>query len=387
MKIDVILVYEDTKTIAAAIEKTQPFCVQVTGSDTVGTLEELVKSHLGKSKKVAMVCRGTILRNKQERLSQTDVLSSKKLFVVELKEKGGKRKSRSTTTEPYGLRRRVVSNAPSESGAIDETVEAGERNCRICLESEETRETGRLFAPCLCKGSMKYVHTKCLNEWRALATGTKNFYECPQCKFQYKIERTPLANFFEDDRIAIAIALLTFILALFFCGFLFQQWPLDFVCPKILTLLNYRPDAAEFLVARKSCYGSYKYDTTLEEYDCNVACNSWFGSCPRHICICQLEGRLFLRWLVQRIFHGSIVMGITGMVYNFTYDLELREMLIRNWMRILIFCAMGSSVAYLRVFIFIVGIGHTFYKLLKKLRITAKRLMFLFGQRILDYVQ
>jgi len=387
MKIDVILVYEDTKTIAAAIQKTQPFQVEVVESDTVGTLEELVKSHLGNSKKVAMVCKGSVLKDRNETLSKTDVLSAKRVFVVELKIKKGKRKSTTAHTEPNGLRRRVVPKVPSESGVTEGSVESAERNCRICLESEETRATGRLFAPCICKGSMKYVHTKCLNEWRALATGTKNFYECPQCKFKYKIERTPLANFFENDRIAIVIALFTFIIALFFLGMVFEQWPLDFICPKILTLLNYRPDAAEFLVARKSCYGSYIYESMPEEYDCNTACNSWFGNCPRNICVCELEGRLFLRWLAQRIFHGSMVMGIIGMIFNLTYDLQLREILVRNWMRILIFCAMGSSVAYLRVFILIIGVGHTFYKLLKKLRIIAKRLMFLFGQRILDYVQ
>merc|ERR1719193_2423675 len=323
----------------------------------------------------------------QELLSKTHVLSTRRVFVVEFKEKKGKRKSTTAPSEPQGLRCRVVSSVPSESGVTEGSVDSAERNCRICLESEETRATGRLFAPCICKGSMKYVHTKCLNEWRALATGTKNFYECPQCKFKYKIERTPLADFFEDDRLAIAMALFTFLVALFIFGLLFEQWPLDFVCPKILTLLNYRPDAAEFLVARKSCYGSYVYESMPEEYDCNTACNSWFGSCPRNICVCELEGRLFLRWLAQRIFHGSMVMGIFGIVFNLKYDLALRDMVLRNWMRIVIFCAMGSTVAYLRVFIILIGVGHTFYKLLNKFRITAKRLMFLFGQRILDYVQ
>jgi len=387
MKIDVILVYEDTKTIAAAIQKTQPFSVEVAESDTVGTLEELVKSHLGNSKRVAMVCKGSVLKDMQERLSKTDVPSTKRVFVVELKEKKRKRKSTTAPLEPQGLRRRVVSNVPSESGGTNEIVESNERNCRICLESEETRATGRLFAPCICKGSMKFVHIKCLNEWRALATGTKNFYECPQCKFKYKIERTPLADFFEDDRIAITVAVLSFTLALFLLGMLFEQWPLDFICPKILTMLNYRPDAAEFFVARKSCYGRYAFESVPEQYDCNTTCNSWFGECPRNICVCELEGRLFLRWLAQRIFHGSMVMGLVGIVFNLKYDLALRDMLLRNWMRIVIFCAMGSTVAYLRFFIIIIGVGHTFYKLLNKFRITAKRLMFLFGQRILDYVQ
>jgi len=385
-RIDVILVYNDTKTIAAAIQKTQPFSVEVAESDTVGTLEGLVKSHLGNFKRVAMVCKGSVLKDMQERLSKTDVLSTKKVFVVKLKEKR-KRKATTAPSEPQGLRRRFVGNIPSESGATNEIVESGERVCRICLESKETRVTGRLFAPCICKGSMKFVHIKCLNEWRAVAVGTKNFYECPQCKFNYKIERTPLADFFEDDRLAITVALLAFTLALFLLGLLFEQWPLDFICPKILTILNYRPDAAEFLIARKSCHGRYAFEALPEEYDCNTTCNSWFGECPSNICVCELEGRIFLRWSAQRIFHGSMVMGIIGIIFNLKYDRALRDMLLRQWMRILIICAMGSTVAYLRHFIIIFGVGHTFYKLLNKLRITAKRLMILFGHRILDYVQ
>merc|ERR1719427_2296831 len=98
MRIDVIVVFEDTKTIAAAIQKTAPFCVQVSESDTVGTLEELIKAHLGNSKKVAMVCKGSILKDMQEKLSNTHVLTARRVFVVELKERGGKRKSLTAPT-------------------------------------------------------------------------------------------------------------------------------------------------------------------------------------------------------------------------------------------------------------------------------------------------
>ena len=38
--------------------------------------------------------------------------------------------------------------------------------CRLCFGDEETSETGKLFSPCLCKGTMKYIHIECLNKWR-----------------------------------------------------------------------------------------------------------------------------------------------------------------------------------------------------------------------------
>ena len=36
--------------------------------------------------------------------------------------------------------------------------------CRICL-SEEYGEANPLFSPCKCKGTMKFIHIKCLQEW------------------------------------------------------------------------------------------------------------------------------------------------------------------------------------------------------------------------------
>jgi hypothetical protein len=36
--------------------------------------------------------------------------------------------------------------------------------CRICYEGP--REEDKLFSPCLCRGSCKYVHVSCLHTWR-----------------------------------------------------------------------------------------------------------------------------------------------------------------------------------------------------------------------------
>jgi len=35
--------------------------------------------------------------------------------------------------------------------------------CRICMGDASE---GKLFSPCLCKGSMRYVHVECLQRWR-----------------------------------------------------------------------------------------------------------------------------------------------------------------------------------------------------------------------------
>lgn len=87
------------------------------------------------------------------------------------------------------------------------------RTCRICLEtvlptfhppSEHLAgmfqggpsvtydsEDGRLIRPCKCKGSSRYVHESCLQHWRHAdpSYGRRNFWQCPTCHFQYRLER------------------------------------------------------------------------------------------------------------------------------------------------------------------------------------------------------
>src|SRR5690349_16586124 len=58
--------------------------------------------------------------------------------------------------------------------------------CRICLQEEVDRE--RLISPCLCKGSMKYVHQDCLNHWRLSSPNPDSVTRCDSCKMIYKLK-------------------------------------------------------------------------------------------------------------------------------------------------------------------------------------------------------
>ena len=61
--------------------------------------------------------------------------------------------------------------------------------CKICLEPEDNKNQEDIFlSPCLCQGSMKYVHEKCLKQW--IPGRVKKFKksECEICKANYKIE-------------------------------------------------------------------------------------------------------------------------------------------------------------------------------------------------------
>ena len=54
--------------------------------------------------------------------------------------------------------------------------------CRICLQPEEPGSYPyRLVSPCLCEGSIKYMHQFCVNRWIA-ESGTP---KCELCGYQF----------------------------------------------------------------------------------------------------------------------------------------------------------------------------------------------------------
>eukprot|EP00537_Pseudo-nitzschia_pungens_P013975 CAMPEP_0172383792 /NCGR_PEP_ID=MMETSP1061-20121228/1600_1 /TAXON_ID=37318 /ORGANISM="Pseudo-nitzschia pungens, Strain cf. pungens" /LENGTH=602 /DNA_ID=CAMNT_0013112139 /DNA_START=455 /DNA_END=2263 /DNA_ORIENTATION=+ len=65
-----------------------------------------------------------------------------------------------------------------------------EKVCRICLE-EDSPET--MIAPCRCKGSSKWVHRECLDEWRT-NEHDRAFSKCTECLFEYYLQPV-----YEDD--------------------------------------------------------------------------------------------------------------------------------------------------------------------------------------------
>ncbi|PKU72289.1 E3 ubiquitin-protein ligase MARCH3 [Dendrobium catenatum] len=64
-----------------------------------------------------------------------------------------------------------------EADEISRLVATEQPQCRICLEigGED------LIAPCHCKGTQKYVHRSCLDNWRSTKEGFA-FSHCTECK-------------------------------------------------------------------------------------------------------------------------------------------------------------------------------------------------------------
>ncbi|KAJ2993850.1 hypothetical protein NUW58_g1714 [Xylaria curta] len=126
---------------------------------------------------------------------------------------------------------------PPETNAEGEPKHS--RKCRICLEwvpptyeapgvlggirSQRPRrqyisEDGdRLLSPCLCKGSIKYMHEGCLKLW--MNENPSKGYKCDICKYQYRMERLSWAQRLRSPFISLIMTLTILFVTIFLLGF------------------------------------------------------------------------------------------------------------------------------------------------------------------------
>ncbi|KAG4195597.1 hypothetical protein ERO13_A06G118400v2 [Gossypium hirsutum] len=74
----------------------------------------------------------------------------------------------------------IIVSEDLEEINVDETshlVNADHPQCRICLDNEGDD----LIAPCHCRGTQKYVHRSCLDNWRSTKEGFA-FAHCTECR-------------------------------------------------------------------------------------------------------------------------------------------------------------------------------------------------------------
>jgi RING-variant domain len=120
------------------------------------------------------------------------------------------------------------------------------RTCRICLEVvsptfepapeglsgilhppprviyiSQDAESGRLIRPCKCKGTQRYVHEGCLQQWRYAdpGFGRRNYFECPTCKFRYRLERMRWSRWISSTATQITLTILILFTTVFILGF------------------------------------------------------------------------------------------------------------------------------------------------------------------------
>ena len=58
--------------------------------------------------------------------------------------------------------------------------------CRFCLVEYE-HPANPLMEPCECKGSVAFVHKKCIQQWRNTTTNRKSIQVCQLCLTDFKL--------------------------------------------------------------------------------------------------------------------------------------------------------------------------------------------------------
>ena len=91
---------------------------------------------------------------------------------------------------------------------------------RVVYESSDP-ESGRLVRPCKCKGSSRYVHEGCLQAWRHADPdySKRNFWQCPTCGFQYRLERLTWARWISSTFTQLGLTVAILMLTVFLLGF------------------------------------------------------------------------------------------------------------------------------------------------------------------------
>lgn len=80
-----------------------------------------------------------------------------------------------------------------------------------------SEDGGRLINPCLCKGSVKYVHEDCLKLWM---NENPSAWKCDRCGYQYRMERMTWAQRLRSPFLALGLTILILLATVFLLGFI-----------------------------------------------------------------------------------------------------------------------------------------------------------------------
>jgi hypothetical protein len=92
---------------------------------------------------------------------------------------------------------------------------SGDPMCRICLGDEDD---GRLISPCLCKGTMRFVHVECLTQWRLQSVNKESFFACDSCQYRYSFRRPAWASLLRSALVVHFVAFILFVFLIALCG-------------------------------------------------------------------------------------------------------------------------------------------------------------------------
>lgn len=272
--------------------------------------------------------------------------------------------------------------------------------CRICMSdvNDENSELGKLFSPCMCKGSVGLVHRKCLDRWRTLSSNPRSYFTCDQCGYDYNLERTEYAKWLEREELPNIFAVLaTFALALTI-GVVLRM--ISFALVQILTFIGNRLLPKTSLDAWISHKGQYLYVENIF-----YRAVLWFPPWrPERLRLVAFQNQLFPARGFGKIFNwsrliqvfpslpdrldvlvgGIFTLGITFFLYhNITrFQRDFRNHAERVGPSIL-FLLVGSGGRGLRIPV-VVGLAYSYALSHEFARVKCKELLQKFGEIVME---
>ncbi|KAL9254144.1 E3 ubiquitin-protein ligase MARCHF8-like protein [Drosera capensis] len=119
--------------------------------------------------------------SQSEDSSETDPILPQRRSLEESDESTPLREIRTVEGDASALDDDPENISPGESSSfVNVVINSEQPQCRICLDNGGED----LIAPCHCKGTQKYVHRSCLDNWRSTKEGFA-FAHCTECRAKF----------------------------------------------------------------------------------------------------------------------------------------------------------------------------------------------------------
>ena len=219
-----------------------------------------------------------------------------------------------------------------------------------------------------CSGTMKWIHVRCLNEWRAVAPNNRSYYRCDQCQFEYNLRRAQWADTVAHPNTAKILSVIVLFIGIILFGITTFKLP---IADYIYDCIEWSPF---FYFATKSCPRipecEYNCNTFMPWNQCHPQCYQFCGWDKGQ----NIELGEWNNFYIEVFFSGVFVLAILGLFGR-------RQLIWRHkWVFLL---TLAQSTRIWRLFI-LVGVGHSFHGLLQAVRVVVKKFLFKFGERILS---
>eukprot|EP01084_Bolivina_argentea_P130761 230847_1 len=365
------------------------FKLQCSSTDSIKSLRDRIHKDLNKSPseyRIHIAYKGKVLNNDELTLQQNDIIPNehRSLPKIYITLKQLPPQTINSTDNDWQF---ITSNSsqnnnnnnaiPTETSTVPNTNdivdiqyenitgnEDDHKQCRLCFSSEEENpELGQLFQPCRCSGTMKWIHLKCLNEWRAVAPNARSYYRCDQCQYEYNLRRAYWADMVAHPNTSKIISIIILCIGIILFGILTFKLPF---AEYIYKMIEWSPIT---FFSNKLCRN--------KSIECMKQCNSWlpWNYCPYYCFPCYLEPlNEWTQIYIQVFFSGVLLLSCLGLFAQ-------RQLIWRHkWIFIV---TLAQSTRVWRLFI-LVGVGHSFYGLLNTVRIVVKKFLSQFGEKILS---